>query len=153
MQTPACTIRIATPDDLLAVLAIITSGKVQPNPTVANEPLHAYVETLAAIQSSQSSQVLVAEIGGKVVGTFQLTFLYNLAGAGHPDSMVEGVHVDPTFRSQGIGTQMMLWAIATARAKSCCRISLTTNKVRVDAHRFYRNLGFQPTHEGMRINL
>jgi hypothetical protein len=37
-----------------------------------------------------------------------------------------------------------------ARELGCKLVQLTTDKSRVDAHRFYERLGFEPTHIGMK---
>ena len=46
----------------------------------------------------------------------------------------------------------MLIAAATDRARElgCKIMQLTTDKTRVDAHRFYERLGFESTHIGMK---
>lgn len=43
---------------------------------------------------------------------------------------------------------MMRHALEQARAAGCHKISLTSNVVRANAHRFYRRLGWQRTHYG-----
>ena len=48
---------------------------------------------------------------------------------------------------------MMAWAIERARERGCALVQLTTDKRRVEAHRFYRRLGFEATHEGMKLQL
>ncbi len=48
---------------------------------------------------------------------------------------------------------MMEWAIAQGRARGCMMVQLTTHKTRADAQRFYANLGFEPTHVGMKLAL
>jgi len=68
-------------------------------------------------------------------------------------AQVENVIVDPVVRGQRIGEAMMTWCIDEARRRGCCRIQLTTNKVRRRAHRFYERLGFHATHEGMKLPL
>ena len=89
---------------------------------------------------------MVAEVSGKIVGTFHLTFLIYLAGAGREDCQIEAVHVDAAWRNHGLGTKMMDWAIDAAKRRGCRRLQLTTNKNRKDAHRFYERLGFSLSH-------
>jgi GNAT superfamily N-acetyltransferase len=43
------------------------------------------------------------------------------------------------------------WAVAQARGRGCKLVELLTNNARVDAQRFYRRLGFQPSHVGMTL--
>ncbi|MGH8967435.1 MAG: hypothetical protein ACRDXB_19195 [Actinomycetes bacterium] len=44
-------------------------------------------------------------------------------------------------------------AIAEARPRGCALVQLTTDKTRVDAHRFYDSLGFVAAHEGLKLEL
>ena len=39
-----------------------------------------------------------------------------------------------------------------AQRAGCYKLSLTSNKHRKDAHRFYERLGFRATHEGFRVD-
>ncbi len=96
---------------------------------------------------------MVAELDGVVVGTFQFHLLPSLANRALPTAEVEGVHVAEARRSHGIGEAMMAWAVEEARRLGCKRLQLTSNKVRVDAHRFYERLGFVKSHEGMKLAL
>ena len=40
-----------------------------------------------------------------------------------------------------------------ARRRGCGLVQLTTDKSRPDAHRFYHQLGFVASHEGMKLRL
>jgi GNAT superfamily N-acetyltransferase len=44
-------------------------------------------------------------------------------------------------------------AIDIARTKGCTMVQLTTDKRRDGAIRFYTNLGFKASHEGMKLSL
>lgn len=48
---------------------------------------------------------------------------------------------------------MFEWAIGEARGRGCRLVQLTTNKARPDALRFYENLGFVASHEGLKLDL
>ena len=48
---------------------------------------------------------------------------------------------------------MISWAIDEARRRGCALVQLTSDKSRIDAHRFYERLGFVPSHEGMKLSL
>jgi GNAT superfamily N-acetyltransferase len=63
------------------------------------------------------------------------------------------VHVAEEWRGKGIGKQMMNWAIDAAKRRGCRRVQLTTDKQRLDAHRFYVGLGFELSHEGAKLSL
>ena len=47
----------------------------------------------------------------------------------------------------------MEWVIERARERNCRLVQLTTNRARVDAQRFYEQLGFTPSHVGMKLHL
>ncbi len=48
---------------------------------------------------------------------------------------------------------MFDWAIEETRRRNCALVQLTTDKSRADAHRFYEDLGFIASHEGLKLNL
>jgi hypothetical protein len=48
---------------------------------------------------------------------------------------------------------MITWAIDQAKQRGCGLVQLTSDKRRSDAIRFYESLGFQPTHEGLKLQL
>ncbi|CAN5732870.1 GNAT family N-acetyltransferase [soil metagenome] len=88
-----------------------------------------------------------------IVGTLQITFTPSISFQGGKRAGVESVRVDAKFRGQGLGKELMLWAIERAKSEGCYVLQLTTNSDRTDAHRFYENLGFKGTHLGMKLYL
>jgi GNAT superfamily N-acetyltransferase len=66
---------------------------------------------------------------------------------------IEGVRIDSAIRSRGIGAKMFEWAIARARERGCKLVQLASNKSRHEARRFYEELGFVASHEGMKLRL
>jgi len=68
-------------------------------------------------------------------------------------AQVESVRVVSRLRGQGIGAEMMKWAMERARRRGCHLMQLTSHKSREDAHRFYERLGFTKSHIGMKITL
>ena len=113
----------------------------------------AYLEAFRAIQAEPNCRELVAVLDGAVVGCFQLNFLPGLGRRGAWRAQIEAVRVAQGQRGRGVGAVMMAWAIERARERGCAMIQLTTDKRRLDAHRFYRRLGFEATHEGMKLPL
>ena len=90
---------------------------------------------------------------GVIVGTLQITFTPSISFQGGKRATIESVRVDAPFRGQGIGKELMIWAINRAREENCFAVQLTTNSERQDAHRFYENLGFKSSHAGMKLYL
>ena len=112
-----------------------------------------YVYAFQEIAADPNNELIVAECDGEIIGSLQLTFTPSLSYQGSKRCTVESVRVDSKLRGQGIGREMMLWAIERAKEKGCLSIQLTTHKDRKDAHRFYENLGFKHSHAGMKLNL
>jgi GNAT superfamily N-acetyltransferase len=113
----------------------------------------AYYDAFEEITADPNNRLLVAEIGGEIVGTMQLSFLRMLSRQGSTRAEVEAVRVAGHLRGKGIGRQMMAQAIDMARARGCVMMQLASNNSRVDAHRFYEQLGFVASHVGMKLAL
>ncbi len=95
----------------------------------------------------------VAEAGGEIVGAFALLIMDNLAHAGAPSGVAEDVVVREDRRGQGIGRQMMEFAIGRCREAGCYKLALSSNLKREAAHRFYDSLGFERHGYSFRILL
>ena len=67
--------------------------------------------------------------------------------------MVEGVRIDKSHRSLGIGRLMFEEVKIRSKGKGCHLIQLTTDKARPKAKKFYESIGFEATHEGMKMHL
>jgi GNAT superfamily N-acetyltransferase len=87
--------------------------------------------------------VYVAELDGRVAGTFELLIMQNLAHRCMPSAIVEDVVVHADLRGQGIGKGMMQHAMQIARERGCYKLVLSSNLKRESAHRFYESLGFE----------
>jgi GNAT superfamily N-acetyltransferase len=68
-------------------------------------------------------------------------------------SQLEAVRVRADHRGAGLGAAMIGWAIEESRRRGCAIVQLTSDKSRVQAHRFYQRLGFVSSHEGMKMTL
>ncbi len=112
-----------------------------------------YFVAFEAIDRDPNNELVVAELAGKVVGVLQLTFTPYLTYRGSWRATIEGVRVDSSVRSQGIGHRLFTWAIERAEAKGCHLVQLTSDKARPDAIRFYESLGFVASHEGLKRHL
>ena len=113
----------------------------------------AYYAAFELIASDQRNQLLVAEAGGRIVGTLQLTMIPGLSRHGMLRAQIEGVRVSSDQRGQGLGGRMIERAIEVARGQGCGLVQLTSDKRRPDAVRFYESLGFTASHEGLKLPL
>ena len=93
------------------------------------------------------------ESGDQLIGMLQLTYIPYLSHTGAWRCLVEAVRVHKDCRGQGLGTEIFKWAIKQAKARKCYMIQLTSNKQRTEALRFYKKLGFTPSHEGFKLIL
>ncbi|QEL22436.1 GNAT family N-acetyltransferase [Bosea sp. F3-2] len=146
--------REAVAADVPRVAALIMHGASTqtrtPEAIAAEARDPAYSKAFAAIEASPHNRLFVAERVGVVVGTYQITLLPGLAERGRLRAKIESVHVAPESRGLGIGAVMMRHALAFAAENGVGLVELTSNKSRTDAHRFYRNLGFDQSHEGFK---
>ncbi|SCE73598.1 Predicted N-acetyltransferase YhbS [Micromonospora coriariae] len=144
--------REAVRADLPAVIALLADdvlGKARD----FTEVDEAYERAFADINADPRNQLIVAEQGGELVGCLQITYIPGLGRHGAERSLIESVRVRSDRRGQGLGRDLMTWAIDQARQRGCALVQLTTDKTRQDAHRFYLGLGFQASHEGMKLAL
>ncbi|MFI0794163.1 GNAT family N-acetyltransferase [Micromonospora rubida] len=144
--------REAVRADLPAVIALLADdmlGKAR-DFTEVDEP---YERAFADISADPRNHLVVADEDGALVGCMQITYIPGLGRHGAERSLIEAVRVRSDRRGQGLGREMMRWAIDQAERRGCALVQLTTDKSRTDAHRFYRTLGFTATHEGMKLAL
>ncbi|MDM0089731.1 MULTISPECIES: GNAT family N-acetyltransferase [unclassified Variovorax] len=148
----ALQIRPAVQADLPAIAALLADdvlGAQRERPADAS----LYDTAWRQIAAQPGNEIWVAVLPEGVVGCLQLIVIPGLARQGALRAQIEGVRVASTHRGQEIGERLFAHAIETARAAGCRLVQLTTDKRRTDAHRFYARLGFEATHEGMKLEL
>jgi GNAT superfamily N-acetyltransferase len=146
--------RQATFDDIPVIVRMLADDFLGRQREDTSLPLNEnYIAAFREIDADPNNELIVAELGGEIVGTLQLVITPSLSYKGSKRSMVESVRVDSKLRGQGIGRQMMLWAMERARERGCISMHLTSHGERQDAHRFYEKLGFAKSHVGMKLSL
>lgn len=147
-------VRLATQADVRRIAALIMHGAPKQTMSPAEieaEAAHpAYIEAFEQVLASPDNTLFAVERGGEVVGTFQVTLIPGLVARGRKRAKLESVHVAPECRGLGIGAIMIAHALAFAGERGAGLVELTSNKDRLDAHRFYRRLGFDQSHEGFK---
>ena len=139
MTTPVL-IRMATHEDLPAVLELYQQAGLDRDGGMTSQEAGLVFMRFAAYPNYK---LYVACLVDKVVGTFALLIMDNLAHHGTPSGIVEDVAVDPHMQGRGIGKAMMRFARDVCREKGCYKLSLTSNQVRERAHAFYEAIGFE----------
>ncbi len=151
---PKPTIRAATAADLPRIIELVAQLSMDEPREELGPPLpERYREVFQEIEADPRQRLLVLEAQGRVVAALALIIVPNLTHTGRPYAIVENVVVDEPERGAGYGEMIMRHAIEEARRAGCYKVSLTSNKGRPDAHRFYERLGFRATHEGYRVEL
>jgi GNAT superfamily N-acetyltransferase len=117
----------------------------------STDDLGPYLKAFEDIDADASQHLMVADLGGEVVGTLQLTIIPGLARKGALRGQVEAVRVRSDQRGGGLGGKLMDWAIEESRRRGCALVQLTSDQSRVDAHRFYLRLGFAASHQGFKL--
>jgi ribosomal protein S18 acetylase RimI-like enzyme len=147
------TIRPACRGDVGVIVKMLADDPLGSARERIEDPLPpSYFRAFEAVENDPNIQLVVAEdADGAVVGCLQLCVLPGLSSQGASRGLIEDVRVATHCRGRGIGEQLVQWAVAEARIKGCKLVELFTHHTRVDAQRFYKRLGFQPSHVGMTL--
>ena len=132
------TIRKATTNDIPRILELyeeLTEVKQDISAAKAEQ-------VFKQIDAIPDGRFLVAEKDGLVLGTLYIQVIPNLSHNGTPYAVIENVVVDKRFHKQGIGRLLMENALTFAREAGCYKVQLLSMKKRLEAHQFYRALGF-----------
>ena len=146
-------IRLARTEDLPVLIDMYQDLSLEgESREEVSRPLpEAYGEAFQQIEADPRHHLLVAEAGGRIMATLVLIIVPNLTHVGRPWAVIENMVVARDERGKGYGEALMRHAVEEARRAGCYKVSLTSNKRRLDAHRFYERLGFVATHEGYRL--
>lgn len=151
-MTSNLSFRQAEQGDLPFIAALLSDDALGSSRDGAQH-LAAYAKALEAIRAQKGNSIIVAVLGAEVVGMLQLTLIPGLSRGGMLRAQIESVRVSGKHRGQKIGHALFTHAIGLARAAHCGLVQLTTDKQRPDAMRFYEQLGFTASHEGMKLSL
>ena len=141
-------IRKATRDDVPAVLNLLRDDKL--GAERETDSLDTYLAAFDRMQAEGTNTLYVGERDGRLVATFQLTLITGLSLRAARRANIESVRVASDLRGQGIGHALMVEAERIARAAGCQLLQLTTHASRDRAHKFYRELGYTPSHVGFK---
>jgi GNAT superfamily N-acetyltransferase len=143
-------VREALDKDIPRILELYRQLSFQPGDYRLPE-LHEVRKVFGRMGQYPGFHLLVAEEGGKVVGTTVLAVLPGFAHGTSPFAVVEYVVVDETCRGRGIGKLLMESVISLAKEAGCYKIMLTSDVRRERAHNFYKSLGFEASAYGFRL--
>jgi len=133
-------IRTATESDLPDILSLYSQPDMDNGKVLT---LESAKEIFSKMNTYPDYAVYVVEMDGRVVGTYALAIMDNLAHMGSKSGLIEEVVVSQSHQRQGIGKRMMEHAVEICKTKSCYKVVLSSNVNRNNAHEFYKNLGFK----------
>jgi GNAT superfamily N-acetyltransferase len=132
---------------------VITKAIISDLPAILK--LHAQIDNEEILKINEAERIFnkfqlypnyslyIAKIKDKIIGTFELLIMDNIAHKGTPSGIVEDVVVDKDYRSKGIGQKMMEYAMEMCRENGCYKLTLSSSIHRERAHSFYEDLGFE----------
>lgn len=135
----ALSLRKAVEADLPALIALYGQPSFNNGHTVTLDEARAIFARFARYPYYA---VWLAERERRIVGTFALMVVDNIAHWGMPTALVENVVVAEGLQGGGIGRWMMGEAFRLAAAKGAYKVALSSNLRSEKAHRFYESLGF-----------
>ncbi len=148
-------IREAVRADIPGIVALLADDDLGRQRESDAIPLDgSYWAAFDAIDADPNHQLVVLEgEDGQLAGCLQLSFLPYLTFRGGWRAQIEAVRVASTLRGAGLGRVLFEWAIEEARGRNCHVVQLTTNVQRPEALAFYESLGFEATHQGLKLYL
>lgn len=146
--------RAARREDVPVIVQLLAQDKLGRLREDYRDPLpDIYFQAFDAIERDANQELIVVEDeAGTTIGTLQLSFLPYLTYRGGVRAQIEAVRIREDQRGRGIGERLFRWAIDRARERGAHLLQLTTDKRRPEAVRFYEKLGFEASHEGMKLH-
>jgi len=111
----------------------------------ANEP---WVDSAWDRMMRSGQHLLVAVLGGQVVGTVTLIIQPTLRHRGAAMAELENVVVDSNHRGHGVGSKLVQHALDVARKAGAYKLHLISDVATSDAYPFYEGLEFVHTGRG-----
>lgn len=146
--------RKATINDISKIVEMIADDELGKTRENFRTPLpNEYYEAFENIDADRNQELIVVENeNAEIIGTLQLSFIQYLTYQGGIRAQIEAVRIRKDQRGMGLGKKMFEWAINRAQERKAHLLQLTTDKKRPKAIKFYEELGFKSSHEGMKIH-
>lgn len=97
------------------------------------------------IQNKANGTIQVArDTKGKVIGMVSAQLVISTA-QGTASAWVEDMVIDVNYRGQGLGKQLLKYALAWAKAKGATRAQLLVDLTNIDARGYYKHLKWEST--------
>ena len=96
---------------------------------------------------------LIAELNNEPIGYISCHAQYLLHHSGQKIAEIQEMYVNPKNRKMGVGKKLIEELKRIAKQKGIAQLEVTSNKNRVDTHRFYKREQFINTHEKFTFEL
>jgi len=133
-------IREAKESDLLAI-GQLTLELIETMSDTEGIDIKLIAENCRNLLNEVNSHILVAEIGGVVVGFVNFTTRKTILHRGL-SGLIDELIIAKSYRGKGIGKQLLSSAIEKSRQLGCCEVEVSTEKTNIKAGEFYRQYGF-----------
>ncbi len=133
-------IRLATQEDMPAVMNLIGQSDMSPDNKLTNDEV---TKLFQIITSTPYHRLYVAELKNKVVGTFALITVQQLSHNGAKSMVIEDIVVNNDLQGHGIGKRIMEFAAKEAQSNACYKMILSSGNARTKAHSFYESFGYK----------
>ena len=129
-------IRRATADDAARIGAIARAAYIKYMPRIGREPAPMSADFAAEITADR---VVVIETDGAIDG-------YMIAWSKMDVYFIDNIAVDPARQGEGLGRQLMDYAVREAKHHRLSAIQLYTNAAMTENLSMYTHMGFVETH-------
>jgi GNAT superfamily N-acetyltransferase len=145
-------LRDARPEDKAAIEVVTRAAYAQYGSTMPPRFWPMYWQNLvAALEGESSAEVIVADLGGSIVGVVRLyppsTNAYSSANVPLAWPEIRLLAVAPEARGRGVGQALMDECLRRARKVGAVAVGLHTMPVMEEAVRMYERMGFVPAPE------
>ncbi|WP_165734075.1 GNAT family N-acetyltransferase [Polaribacter sp. 20A6] len=146
--------RKATINDVSEIIKMMAEDELGQKRENFQNPLpNSYLEAFKKIDADENQELIVVENNDlEIIGTLQITYIQYLSYCGGMRAQIENVFIRSDQRGLGIGKSVFEWAINRAKEKKVHLVQLTSDKKRPRAIKFYEDLGFKGSHEGMKLH-
>lgn len=143
-------VRVGGKADLPAVLALYGQPDFNGDNVLTLDEAE---DKLERLEQYPDYTLHVVEQDGRIIGTFCLMAVDNLARRGTPFAVIENVVIASGKQGKGIGRFMLQAAFRLAQEKGCYKAILASSLHNTGAHAFYDSLGFERHGVSFRLSL
>lgn len=110
---------------------------------VDDKNIRATASQIQVLKDDARTRLLVCELDGRVRGTVLVCLCADAMYAGQPFAVVENLVIDQECRGNGIGQALLREVERFCLSRNCSKMMLLSSASRVDAHRFFEQVGFR----------